>query len=106
VRREQSLTIFCDGTAERLELVDLIAAAATSEAPSGRLTAPMPGRIVQLHVGPGARVKRGDTLLVLEAMKMEHSVLAPADGVVESLDYAAGDLVEEGAALLVLDFDK
>jgi 3-methylcrotonyl-CoA carboxylase alpha subunit len=106
VRGEQSLTIFCDGTAERLELVDLIAAAATREAPSGRLTAPMPGRIVQLHVGPGARVKRGDTLLVLEAMKMEHSVLAPADGVVESLDYAAGDLVEEGAALLVLDFEK
>ena len=106
VRQEQILTIFCDGMAERLELVDLIAAAATREAPSGRLTAPMPGRIVQLHVTQGAKVKRGDTLLVLEAMKMEHSILAPADGRVESLDYAVGDLVEEGAALLALDFEK
>ena len=106
VRQERSLTIFCEGTAERLELVDPIAAAAVSEAPSGRLTAPMPGRIVQLHVTPGAKVKRGDTLLVLEAMKMEHSILAPADGVVESLDYAVGDLVEEGVALLSLEIEE
>ncbi len=102
VRQGQSLTIFCDGAAERLELIDPLAAAEVSEVPSGRLTAPMPGRIVHLHVQQGARVKRGDTLLVLEAMKMEHSILAPADGIVESLDYAVGDLVEEGAALLSL----
>ena len=102
VRQGQSLTIFCDGAAERLELIDSLAAAEVGEAPSGRLTAPMPGRIVHLRVEQGARVKRGDTLLVLEAMKMEHSILAPADGIVESLDYAVGDLVEEGAALLSL----
>jgi len=105
VRQGQSLTIFCDGAAERLELIDPLAAAEVSETPSGRLTAPMPGRIVHLHVEQGARVKRGDTLLVLEAMKMEHSILAPADGIVESLDYAVGDLVEEGAALLSLDIE-
>jgi 3-methylcrotonyl-CoA carboxylase alpha subunit len=106
VRQEQSLTIFCEGAVERLELVDPIAAAVVSEGPSGRLTAPMPGRIVQLHVTPGAKVKRGDTLLVLEAMKMEHSILAPADGRIESLDYAVGDLVEEGAALLSLEIEE
>ena len=72
------------------------------EAPSGSLTAPMPGRIVQLKISQGDRVKRGDTLLVLEAMKMEHSLLAPADGLVESIAFAAGDLVEEGVELLVL----
>jgi len=102
VRQGQSLTIFCDGGVDRLDLIDPLAAAEVSETPSGRLTAPMPGRIVQIPVEQGARVKRGDTLLVLEAMKMEHSILAPADGVVESLDYAVGDLVEEGAALLSL----
>jgi 3-methylcrotonyl-CoA carboxylase alpha subunit len=51
-------------------------------------------------------VKRGDTLLVLEAMKMEHSIVAPADGIVEGLDYAVGDLVEEGASLLSLAIEE
>ena len=72
------------------------------EAPTGRLTAPMPGRIVHLHIKQGDRVKHGDTLLVLEAMKMEHSILAPRDGLVETIDFAVGDLVEEGVALLSL----
>jgi 3-methylcrotonyl-CoA carboxylase alpha subunit len=106
VRQERALTVFCDGAAHRLELVDPLAAAEAIEAPSGRLTAPMPGRIVQLHVARGDKVKRGDTLLVLEAMKMEHSILAPADGVVESLDYVVGDLVEEGVALLSLEIES
>ncbi len=103
VRQERGLTVFCDGAAYHLELIDPLAAAEAIETPSGRLTAPMPGRIVQLHVARGDKVKRGDTLLVLEAMKMEHSILAPADGVVESLDYVVGDLVEEGVALLSLE---
>ena len=47
-------------------------------------------------------MKHGDTLLVLEAMKMEHSILAPRDGLVEAIDFAVGDLVEEGVALLSL----
>jgi 3-methylcrotonyl-CoA carboxylase alpha subunit len=102
VRRGQSLTIFLDGMTLSLELADPLAAAEAIETPSGRLTAPMPGRIVQLDVVAGAKVKRGDRLLVLEAMKMEHSILAPADGIVESLDFAVGDLVEEGVALLSL----
>jgi 3-methylcrotonyl-CoA carboxylase alpha subunit len=106
VRRDRSLTIFHDGISTRVELIDPIAAAAAREAPSGRLTAPMPGRIVHLHVKAGARVKRGDTLLVLEAMKMEHSIVAPADGIVEGLDYAVGDLVEEGASLLSLAIEE
>ncbi len=62
----------------------------------------MPGRIIQVLAKAQATVRRGETLLVLEAMKMEHSVTAPADGVVERVNYAVGDLVEEGAELLVL----
>jgi 3-methylcrotonyl-CoA carboxylase alpha subunit len=70
---------------------------------SGSLTAPMPGRVVAVHTRPGAGVKRGEVLMVLEAMKMEHAIAAPADGTVGRVHFAAGDLVEEGAALLTLD---
>jgi len=102
VRRDRRLHVFIAGLEYRLDLVDALAAVESIEAPSGSLTAPMPGRIVQLKISQGDRVKRGDTLLVLEAMKMEHSLLAPADGLVESIAFAAGDLVEEGVELLVL----
>lgn len=68
----------------------------------GRVVAPMPGRVVALDTAVGAAVRRGDTLLVLEAMKMEHAIVAPADGGVQALAVAAGDQVEEGALLLVL----
>ncbi|HXQ41124.1 MAG TPA: acetyl-CoA carboxylase biotin carboxylase subunit [Candidatus Udaeobacter sp.] len=102
VRRGRTLHVFIAGSEYRLDLADALAAAESIEAPSGSLTAPMPGRIVQLRISKGDRVKRGDTLLVLEAMKMEHSLLAPADGLVESIAFAAGDLVEEGVELLVL----
>jgi 3-methylcrotonyl-CoA carboxylase alpha subunit len=60
----------------------------------------MPGRITQLTVEPGMNVRRGQPLLVLEAMKMEHTVSAPADGVVEAVRFAVGDQVEEGAELI------
>jgi len=50
----------------------------------------------------GATVHRGDVLLVLEAMKMEHSILAPADGVVSRLNVVAGEQVDEGAELLLI----
>ena len=62
--------------------------------------APMPGRLVQVKVKAGQIVAQGDTLLVLEAMKMEHALLAPADGKVAALHFAEGDQVEEGVELL------
>jgi 3-methylcrotonyl-CoA carboxylase alpha subunit len=68
----------------------------------GQLVAPMPGRIVQVLAAAGMLVQRGQALVVLEAMKMEHTITAPAAGVVESVAYHVGDLVEEGAELLVL----
>ena len=102
VRRGLAFTVFAGGHTYRLTMADPLVAAETIDAPTGRLTAPMPGRIATLHVKPGQAVKRGDTLLVLEAMKMEHSILAPRDGVVEAVGFSVGELVEEGVELLSL----
>jgi 3-methylcrotonyl-CoA carboxylase alpha subunit len=60
----------------------------------------MPGKIVQLMVAEGASVEKGTPLLIMEAMKMEHTISAPAKGKVEALNYAVGDQVAEGAQLL------
>jgi 3-methylcrotonyl-CoA carboxylase alpha subunit len=73
--------------------------AATDE---GRLTAPMPGKVVSFLIQAGGRVQRGQALAVIEAMKMEHTLTAPFDGVVEEWLYAVGDQVAEGGALLRL----
>src|SRR3546814_12149098 len=73
------------------------------ESVEGRLVAPMPAKVIRVAAGVGDRVARGDVLLVLEAMKMEHGVAAPADGVVAALAVAEGDLGEEGAELAGVD---
>ena len=69
---------------------------------AGGLTAPMPGRIVSVLVEPGDSVREGQAVLVLEAMKMEHTLVAPADGTVEEVRFAPGDLVDEATELVVL----
>lgn len=68
---------------------------------SGKLTAPMPGRVVAIHVQLGDKVKVGDSLLVVEAMKMEHTITAPFDGEVAEINYAQGDQVNEGDQLII-----
>jgi 3-methylcrotonyl-CoA carboxylase alpha subunit len=97
------LTVVIEKAAYRLRIEDRLAAAESVAGGGGRLTAPMPGKIVQVAVKPGDVVERGAALMVLEAMKMEHTIAAPAAGVVGELLYAAGDLVEEGAELLLLE---
>ena len=74
-----------------------------SAAPAGGLVAPMPGKVIELRVQVGQTVRAGETLLVLEAMKMEHPIRAPQDGVVAEIKVAAGDQVENGALLLVVE---
>ena len=66
------------------------------------MTAPMPGKVVSFAVKAGDVVKKGQALAVMDAMKMEHTIAAPMDGVVAELLYAAGDQVVEGAELLKL----
>jgi len=69
----------------------------------GRLTAPMPGKVIAVLVEPGTVVEKGTPLIVMEAMKMEHTIGAPAAGTVSEVLYAVGDQVADGAQLLVLD---
>jgi 3-methylcrotonyl-CoA carboxylase alpha subunit len=69
----------------------------------GAIRSPLPGRILSVFVAAGAKVKRGDALISLEAMKMEHTLRASADGVVRELRVAARDQVAEGSTLLVVE---
>jgi 3-methylcrotonyl-CoA carboxylase alpha subunit len=66
----------------------------------------MPGRVVALAVSPGAKVQKGAALMVLEAMKMECTIYAPADGSVEAFHFNVGDQVNEGAQLLSFNRDE
>ena len=68
---------------------------------SGKLTAPMPGKVIAIQVKIGDKVKVGDPLIVVEAMKMEHTITAPIDGEVAEINYATGDQVTEGDQLII-----
>ncbi len=100
VRDGDDLHVFARGRHRVLTLVDIIAQSGEHEAGVGKLTAPMPGKVIAVATTPGARVERGAPLLVMEAMKMEHTIVAPADGVVAELLYGVGDQVAEGAELV------
>ncbi|HEY8908642.1 MAG TPA: acetyl/propionyl/methylcrotonyl-CoA carboxylase subunit alpha [Rhodoferax sp.] len=88
--------------ATQIIAIDLLAHAGEVHAEGGRLTAPMPGKVVSFAVQAGDVVKKGQPLAVMDAMKMEHTIAAPQDGVVTELLYAPGDQVVEGAELLRL----
>ncbi len=100
VRDGETFHVFTGGAHFALGYEDPLAHAGESEAEGGRLTAPMPGKIVALLVEKGKTVEKGMPLLIMEAMKMEHTIAAPANGTVEDLLYAVGDQVAEGAQLL------
>ena len=94
--------VFTPRGATRIEALDLLAHAGETAGEGGRLTAPMPGKVVSFAVQAGDKVSKGQALAVMEAMKMEHTIAAPQDGVVAELLYAPGDQVTEGAELLRL----
>ncbi|MEG2805593.1 biotin/lipoyl-containing protein, partial [Stenotrophomonas sp.] len=103
VRDGDALYLFGSQGGQRFTLHDPVSEADQHVADAGSLLAPMPGRIVATAVAPGTRVTRGTPLLVLEAMKMEHTLQAPADGVVQGYRVKAGDQVGDGAVLV--DFE-
>jgi biotin carboxyl carrier protein len=89
--------VWCDGSVYEFRRAAGRAAAAWEA--SADLLAPMPGRVGRVVLGAGERVGRGDVILILEAMKMEHAIRAPRDGTLVRVHYGEGDLVEAGAVL-------
>ena len=100
VRDGEQLHVYLDGQHTALTWTDPLAHSGAAEAEGGRLTAPMPGKIVAVLVAAGDSVEKGAAMLIMEAMKMEHTITAPAAGVVEQVLYVVGDQVTEGAPLL------
>ncbi len=100
VRDGDDLHTFARGRHRVLTLLDPIAHASEADAGSGHLTAPMPGKVIAVHVAAGVAVKKGMALLVMEAMKMEHTIVAPSDGTVGEILFGVGDQVAEGAELV------
>jgi 3-methylcrotonyl-CoA carboxylase alpha subunit len=100
VREGDVFHVFADGGHAALAYADPLAHAGQAEGEGGRLTAPMPGKIVAVIARQGETVERGAPLLIMEAMKMEHTISAPGKGVVEAILYEVGEQVAEGAQLL------
>jgi 3-methylcrotonyl-CoA carboxylase alpha subunit len=103
LREGPRLTLLQGPRRHLLALDDPLAQAAGSELPDGRLTAPMPGKVIRIQVAAGQTVERGAPLLVLEAMKMEHTIKAPSQGRIAAVHYGEGDLVDEGAELIAFE---
>ena len=94
--------VFGTRGAVQITELDTLSRADEGAGEGGRLTAPMPGKVVSIAVKAGDKVSKGQPLAVMEAMKMEHTIAAPQDGVVDEVLYAPGDQVTEGAELLRL----
>jgi 3-methylcrotonyl-CoA carboxylase alpha subunit len=99
----ERVSVFAPEGSASVDQIDPIAHAADGASEGGRLTAPMPGKVIAFLAQPGQAVKQGQPLAVMEAMKMEHTIAAPRDGTVEQLLYAVGDQVVEGEELLRLE---
>ena len=100
--QDETLSIFTPAGATQITEIDQLAHAGDSIGEGGHLTAPMPGKVISFTVQVGDTVSKGQPLAVMEAMKMEHTIAAPADGVVEELLFIPGDQVGEGQELLRL----
>ncbi|HEX3943935.1 MAG TPA: acetyl/propionyl/methylcrotonyl-CoA carboxylase subunit alpha [Rhizomicrobium sp.] len=94
------IAVFDHGETWTLPIYDPFAAADEQGGAADRITAPMPGKVIQVLVRPGETVKRGQPLAVLEAMKMEHTLSASADALVATVDVSPGDQVNEGAVIV------
>ena len=75
----------------------------TGKQGSVKVNSPMPGKILNVKANAGEAVKKGDVILLLEAMKMENEIVAPQDGVISSINVAVGDTVEAGDVLATLE---
>jgi len=100
------IDLFSDGVHWTFERINPLHRRREDDVHTGALTAPMPGRIVALLVEPGTDVTRGTPLLVMEAMKMEHTLTAPHDGSVRAFLAVEGELVTDGAVLVDFEMEE
>ena len=105
-RRGGEVTVMLGTACHRLLLYDPLLQAMDQEGPGGTLDAPMPGTIIEVLVKEGDTVERGAPLLVLEAMKMEHTIAAPAAGTVKAVRFGKGEQVREGMQLIAFEADE
>jgi 3-methylcrotonyl-CoA carboxylase alpha subunit len=101
VRESHALTIFAFGTSHRLEREQITSV--DDEEPGGLLVSPLPGSVAQVLVETGQKVEKGQPLMIVEAMKMEHTISAPHGGRVAQIYFAPGEQVAEGAQLLAIE---
>ena len=101
-----TLTVTIEGQGHHLTPHDPLAMSHDGVVDHGQLTAPMPGRVLDVAITAGARVRGGDKLVILEAMKMEHAIKAPSAGVVTAVYVSVGAQVSEGAELILFEADE
>lgn len=102
IRQGLELTLIVSGETRTLQLDDPLYGLLDQQAAEGSLSAPMPGKIIAIHIDTGAKVSAGDPLLTLEAMKMEHTINAPTTGEVSEIYFQVGEMVEDGAQLIAI----
>ncbi len=98
--------VFIDGVCYVFAAIDPLFHAGSGGGAEGGLTAPMPGKVIALIAPVGARIEKGAPLLILEAMKMEHTIAAPAAGTVKAFRFNVGEQVSDGAELVEFEPDK
>ncbi|NKB39230.1 MAG: acetyl-CoA carboxylase biotin carboxylase subunit [Gammaproteobacteria bacterium] len=103
VKDGDSLTILHSDYQYTLTALDKTSQNTFEESAPGSLISPMPGKVIDVLVTEGDKVAAGAPLLILEAMKMEHTICAPLDGTVKTIHYKAGDMLDEGVELLVVE---
>lgn len=101
-RHNEQMHVFSNHASDTITLVDSMAHVGEEAQDGGSLKSPMPGQVVAFRVNVGDEVKKGQALAVIEAMKIEHTINAPADGTVAELLFKTGDLVSDGDELLKL----
>ena len=102
VRQGDEITILTPGASHQLTVYNPLTQAMDAEVASGRLAAPMPGTVIEVLVREGDEVAKGAVLMILEAMKMEHTITAPYAGRIARINYAVGAQVQEGMELLII----
>ena len=104
LREDSALYVMCGGHTEKfIDQTDDLSRFAKQALTHGGVVSPMPGQVITVNVRAGDKVQQGDVLVVVEAMKMEHSITAPKSGTVKRVICASGDRVEEGVELVEFD---